>query len=63
MVGQLYLPEFKMIKILLDAEKKINAQLIAFDFILDKDEPRIVEKSYCCALECCNDTPGYRKNN
>ncbi|MFW6275045.1 MAG: ATP-grasp domain-containing protein [bacterium] len=61
-----YKPELidkKMIKTAFDVTEKIGAQSLAFDFIIDKDTPRIVEISYCFAIECCDDAPGFWDRN
>lgn len=53
----------KMIQIAFEVSKNIGAQSLAFDFIIDKGNPKIVEISYCYAIECCDDAPGYWDSN
>jgi glutathione synthase/RimK-type ligase-like ATP-grasp enzyme len=52
-----------VIKTSFEVAEKLKTQSIAYDFIYDQGEPRIVEISYCFALECCDDTPGYWDKN
>jgi hypothetical protein len=52
-----------IVKISFEVAEKLHTQSLAFDFIFEQSEPRIVEISYCFALECCDDTPGYWDKN
>lgn len=61
-----YNPHFiskEIINISFQVARKLKTQSLAFDFIFDKGEPKIVEISYCFAVECCDDTPGYWDEN
>lgn len=49
----------KMIKIGFETAQKLKTQSMAFDFVTDREEPKIIEMSYCFAIECCDDAPGY----
>jgi hypothetical protein len=53
----------KIVETSFQVAKKLKTQSLAFDFIFEEGEPRIVEISYCFALECCDDTPGYWDKN
>ena len=53
----------KCIRIAFETAKKIKAQSIAFDFILDDNEPKIVEISYCFTMEVYDNCPGYWDSN
>ena len=50
----------KMIEISFEVSKKLGAQSLAFDFILDGEDYKIVEISYCFAVrDSYDDYPGY----
>ncbi len=49
----------EMILISFDVARKLKTQSLAFDFIIDNKTPKIIEISYCFAVECCDDAPGY----
>ncbi len=53
----------KMIAIAFDVAKKLGTQSLAFDFVIDNNDPKIIEMSYCFAIECCDDAPGYWDTN
>lgn len=42
---------------------KLNLQSVAFDFVLDKEEPKIVEISYCFPMEVADLCPGFWDKN
>lgn len=57
-----YNPELinkEMISIAFDVAKKLGTQSLAFDFVIENNEPKIIEISYCFAIDCCDDAPGY----
>lgn len=53
------LMNMEMVRISFDVAKRLDTQSLAFDFILDKGKPKIIEISYCFAIECCDDAPGF----
>lgn len=62
-----YEPELfdkKTIQYAFETAKKLEAQSVAFDFVLDDNEPKIVEISYCFPMEgASDDCMGYWDNN
>lgn len=56
--------DLECIKIAFDITQKLGLQSVAFDFIWDKDIPKIVEISYCFIMGSFYDTcPGYWDND
>jgi glutathione synthase/RimK-type ligase-like ATP-grasp enzyme len=54
----------KYIKSAFEITKKLKMQSVAYDYILDKSEPKIVEISYCFAMgSSYDDCPGYWDSN
>jgi len=54
----------RMLRIAFDIALKLKTQSIAFDFILDKKEPKLIEISYCFALGAFYDNcEGYWDSN
>lgn len=51
------------VKIAFETASKIGSQSMAFDIILDKDVPKIVEISYCFPPKAEDECPGYWDNN
>jgi glutathione synthase/RimK-type ligase-like ATP-grasp enzyme len=54
----------RCIQIAFEIAKKLQTQSVAFDFIWDNEEPKIVEISYCFSMgSAYDDCPGYWDNN
>ena len=51
--------DIKMIKLAFEISQKLNMQSVAFDFILDKDEYKLVELSYSWPVTGLSLSPGY----
>lgn len=49
----------KSIQIAFDTAKKIKAQSVAFDFVLDNHKPKIIEISYCFPMGPNDDCKGF----
>ena len=49
----------RCIKIAFKTTKKLNAQCLAYDFVLDNNKPLIVEISFGFAIEAYDSCPGY----
>ncbi len=49
----------KCVKIAFETSKKLNAQVVAYDFVFDKENPLIVEISYGYAHQAYFDCPGF----
>ena len=55
--------DIKMIKVAFNIAKKLDVQSVAFDFIRDGDEYKIVEMSYTWPIHGSDLCPGYWDNN
>lgn len=54
----------RTIKIAFETAEKLKSQSVAFDFIMDNDQPEIVEISYCFTTGVLkNECPGYWDND
>lgn len=55
--------DVKIIKLAFEVSKKLNMQSVAFDFIYNKNEPLIIEMSYCFGTGGIKNVPGYWDDN
>ena len=49
----------KCLEIAFDVTKRVGSQSMAFDFVLDEQQPRILEVSYCYKPDAVHSCPGY----
>lgn len=55
--------DLRMVKIAHETAQKLDSQSMAFDFILDKGIPKIIEISYCHPIDFLDRCPGYWDSN
>ena len=51
--------DLNAVKIAFEVAGKLNLQSVAFDFVMDKSQPKIIEVSYCFPMEVADSCPGY----
>jgi glutathione synthase/RimK-type ligase-like ATP-grasp enzyme len=55
--------DMQMVKLSFDVAKKLGAQSVAFDLLMDSGRPKIIEMSYCYTIDCCDRCHGYWDSN